>query len=71
MELSICVHVCVCAPNSLYKNPPLSCSVRGDSAVADPEAKAPFWDPHGSHGMAETGWWSESGVSTYKLSFGL
>lgn len=58
------MYACVCVPNSHYKNSPLSCCMRGDSAIADPETKAPFWYPHGSHGMAETGWWSESGVST-------
>ena len=43
--------MCVCMPNSHYKNPPLSCCMRGDSAIADPETKAPFWYPHGSRGM--------------------
>lgn len=41
----------------------------GDSAIADLETKAPFWCPHGSQSMAETGW-SESEAPGAQLFFG-
>lgn len=45
--------VCVCLIH-VTKNPPLSCCMRGDSAIADPENQGAIWYLHGSHGIAET-----------------